>query len=256
MDTLTRETCKSIIQLINSLNITMDTLIFYHNEINEAKASNAEVKTEVEAEAEAEVKTEVEAEVKAEVKQESKKMWGDYDDDDIFVATTPAVTESIKDAEFKTVSYTHILKKHSKSIRPKKLEVTKKIKQEEEIWEEVPKEDMFTKVIKKTNGKKNVPVVYELHEFLDCLKKKQKPNIDFVIDDSAHCSHTYEGTLCNNVRNCGKIHTQRCTKGSKCTNKNCSFLHKVDMPTAESRNNFEKTMATYNKIKPNKQVDA
>jgi hypothetical protein len=116
------------------------------------------------------------------------------------------------------------------------------------------KQELFQKVVKKSNKKINIPVVYELKEFIQCLNSKQKPNIDFMIDISAHCNNTYKGTLCKNIKKCNKIHIQRCIKGDECKNKKCSYIHKCDMPDEKSKYNFDKTMNTYNKIKPNKKV--
>lgn len=117
-----------------------------------------------------------------------------------------------------------------------------------------PKQELFKKVVKKYNKKLNIPIVYELKEFMDCLNNKKKVNVDFIIDSSAHCEHTYKGTLCNNIRSCNKIHIQRCINGESCINTKCSFIHKFDMLDDVSKIKFEKSMATYNKIKPNKKV--
>ena len=116
------------------------------------------------------------------------------------------------------------------------------------------KQELFKKVVNKYNKKQNIHIVYELKEFIECLNEHKKPNIDFIIDISAHCEHTYKGTLCKNIKNCNKIHIQRCTNGNSCKNKKCSYLHKYNMPDEKSQNNFEKTINTYNKIKPNKKV--
>jgi hypothetical protein len=128
--------------------------------------------------------------------------------------------------------------------------------QEETNYEFItePKQELFKKIVKKSNKKINIPVVYELKEFIQCLIDKQKPNIDFIIDISAHCTNTYKGTLCKNIKKCNKIHIQRCIKGDNCKNKKCSYIHKCDMPDEKSKLNFEKTMNNYNKIKPNKKV--
>jgi 5'-3' exonuclease len=114
-------------------------------------------------------------------------------------------------------------------------------------------EEEFIKVSKKHN-KKNLPIVHSLEEFIECIKEKKKPNVDFIIHDTAHCSHTFEGTLCKDVRRCKKIHIQRCIVGEKCKNKNCPYLHIFDMPDNESKKSFSETMSLYNKIKPKKQV--
>ena len=123
-----------------------------------------------------------------------------------------------------------------------------------QVWETKPKQELFKKIVKKYNKKQNIPIVYELKEFIECLNEHKKPIIDFIIDISAHCEHTYKGTLCKNIKNCNKIHIQRCIKGESCTNKKCSYIHKCNMPDEKSQKNFEKTMNTYNKIKPNKKV--
>jgi hypothetical protein len=104
------------------------------------------------------------------------------------------------------------------------------------------------------NNKKNVQVIYTLQEFLQAISQKQKLHIDFEIDDSAHCPHSYEGTLCKNVRECGRIHIQRCIHNLNCYHKNCPYLHETDMPTEEAKDNFAETMEHYNYIKKHKRV--
>ena len=136
-----------------------------------------------------------------------------------------------------------------------KQEDKQKAKQEDiQVWETQPKQELFKKIVKKHYKKQNIPIVYELKEFIECLNEHKKPNIDFIIDISAHCDHTYKGTLCKNIKNCKKIHIQRCTKGNYCENKRCSYIHKYDMPDEKSQKNFDKSINTYNKIKPNKKV--
>ena len=111
---------------------------------------------------------------------------------------------------------------------------------------------------KTKNQKKNSKDILEistLQEFLYMVKSKKQMYVDFVINDDAHCPHSYEGTLCKNVRQCGQIHIQRCIYNTNCTKKNCFYLHSNDMPTKEAKDNFMKTMDKYNQIKNKKRVD-
>ena len=158
----------------------------------------------------------------------TKMKWGDYDDNEV----------KTKD----NVNVENIEK------------VGEEQKDNSVVWEVANKQELFKKVVNKYNKKQNILIVYELKEFIKCLGEHKKPNIDFIIDMSAHCEHTYKGTLCKNIRNCNKIHIQRCIKGESCTNKKCSYIHKYNMPDEMSQKNFEKTMVIYNKIKPNKKV--
>lgn len=279
MNTQTQEVRNSINNLIKKFNISMDELITIcsdktveiTNTTLPAEVVVSDNNNDISEEKPAEIeKSTIKHVVFPQTKLKSKS-WADFDDEDdnfLNIAHTAkkdvststvntANTDNITNAP-DAISYKKIIKKHAKYTKSTKHEtkLTKEVSQDsdKEIWEEVPKQELFTKVVKKSFSKKNLPVVYELSEFLNCLSEHKKPNIDFIIDDSAHCDHTYEGTLCSNVRNCKKIHIQRCIKGESCVNKNCSFIHKYDMPNDESMDNFDKTMETYNKIKPNKKV--
>ena len=158
----------------------------------------------------------------------TKMKWGDYDDPEV------EIKENVE------------------------IKITEKVGEEQKdnyvVREVANKQELFKKVVNKYNKKQHILIVYELKEFITCLGEHKKPNIDFIIDMSAHCEHTYKGTLCKNIRNCNKIHIQRCIKGESCTNKKCSYIHKFNMPDEMSQKNFEKTMVIYNKIKPNKKV--
>ena len=147
-------------------------------------------------------------------------------------------SKSYRDVLSPNASSTHVLPKTSSS----------------DEWETLPADEEFIKVSKKSSSKKNLTVIHTLEEFIGCIKEKKKPNVDFIIHDTAHCSHTFEGTLCKDVRRCKKIHIQRCIAGEKCKNKSCPFLHKFDMPSNESKQSFNDSMELYNKIKPKKQV--
>ena len=116
------------------------------------------------------------------------------------------------------------------------------------------KDDLRGFVTKTSSRKQGLPVVYTVGEFIEEIKLGNKPNKDFIIDADAHCKHTYEGTLCENVRACGKIHVQRCTRGEDCSAKNCSYLHSWDMRDDDADRMFRRTMRKYNALKSCKQV--
>lgn len=267
MNTQTQEVRNSINILIKKFNISMDELMAICSDNNvEITDTNEIVVSDINNNI-SEEKYVTKHDVFLQTKLKSKS-WADSDDeDDTFLNIAHPAKKDVSTSTVNTVStisstnvpdtisYKKIIKKHAKYTKHDNKPI-KEVSQysDKEIWEEVPKQELFTKVVKKSLSKKKLPVVYELSEFLNCLSEHKKPNIDFIIDDSAHCDHTYEGTLCSNVRNCKKIHIQRCIKGESCVNKNCSFIHKYDMPNDESMDNFDKTMETYNKIKPNKKV--
>lgn len=104
--------------------------------------------------------------------------------------------------------------------------------------------------------KQELPVIYSVSEFIEEIRAGRKPNTDFVIDESAHCEHTFEGTLCPDVRNCGQIHLQRCVHGEACYKKVCPFLHSWDMKSEDAENNFKRTTRKYNMLKAGKKVNA
>lgn len=116
----------------------------------------------------------------------------------------------------------------------------------------------FPSTVTKQSSKKQEEdkrtVVYTVKEFVQCIKEKKKLHIDFTIHDSGHCQHTFNGTLCDNVKDCGMIHIQRCINNLDCKYKNCQFLHADDMSDEEAYENYMYTMDEYNKIKKNKKV--
>ncbi len=101
---------------------------------------------------------------------------------------------------------------------------------------------------------KKLQIVTSLSEFVESIKQKKKLFVDFLIDDKAHCEHTFNGTLCPNVKRCGKIHLQRCINNLNCSHKNCPYLHMNDMHDDAAKDNFIETMDDYNFIKKNKKV--
>lgn len=113
---------------------------------------------------------------------------------------------------------------------------------------EIPK----TKVVKTNTS--TLPVINNLAEFCEMIKEKKQLFKDFLINPNAHCSHTFNGTLCPNVHACGKIHIQRCVFQNKCSNKTCSYLHLKNMKTEDAKINYMNTMNKYKQIKYNKHL--
>jgi hypothetical protein len=190
------------------------------------------------------VKTEVKASPKAPAKMAWKPLkegakWGDLsedeeEEDEEFPAIgSPAVKEPTPGSYLTVVSSSTV---HVESDR--------KVTQEELTG-------FFTKA---TARKQSLPVVYSVAEFIEEIKMGHAPGKDFAIDDGAHCAHTYRGTLCENVRVCGKIHIQRCTRGDDCNSKRCTYLHAPDMEDEDAERMFRRTMRKYNLLKSSKQV--
>ena len=114
---------------------------------------------------------------------------------------------------------------------------------------------MKQKVVKQQPKKKDERfVIYTVHEFIQCIKEKKKLHVDFTIDPDSHCEHTFNGKICDNVKECGKIHVQRCMNNLDCQYKYCQFLHVDEMPDEEAKENYMDSMNEYNKIKKNKKV--
>ncbi len=223
----------------------MDSLFAYYK--------SKEVK-EVEVAKEVEVVKEVEVAKEVEVVKEVKKSWADLEDEEDEAKEKEAKEKEAKDmVKTELMSYRDVVSPTAASNISKKEEVVMKVSDSDE-WETIPEENSYITVSKKSSSKNQLDVIYTLEEFIECIKEKKKPNLDFTIHDSAHCPHTFEGSLCKDVRRCKKIHIQRCTSGEACKNKKCPFLHRFDMPDVESKKLFTSTMAMYNKIKPKKQV--
>ena len=158
---------------------------------------------------------------------EKPKRWADYDSDDDYDVFCKPV--EVKKTETKTFS-----------------EI---VKISEKVEENEPDNELnFIKKVKN----KNVIVINNLQEFLDFMRNS--PKKEYTINDNAHCSHTFNGTLCPDVRKCKKIHIQRCINGNGCNKKKCTYIHVFNMPDEESEINFIETMDQYNIIKSKKRV--
>lgn len=290
MNTQTQQICKSLLQFINSLNISMETLVAYHNgqklveeEANidmpmaktakkkNSKKNKKSIKKEVKEEIKEEVKEDSQEKPQPEIKQntppESKQMWADYDDDDKmeFFASVPVTktkapeqkAPKVKTTETNAISFKHIVEKHSSAIAEAVFPPLPKDSDKNDEWIQTHNEKKSIKVLTAVKKvKNNLPVARNLNEFIEFIRDQKKPKIDFVICDDAHCEHTFKGTLCPSIRSCKMIHIQRCTKGSACVNKLCPFLHKKDMPDKQAEFEFQNSISEYNKIKPDKQVKA
>jgi hypothetical protein len=242
-------TYEAFITIAKNSNINMDSLFAYYK----AKEVNTESKEEVNTESKEEVK-ETKTPLFGFQSVEKKKSWADYEDDEDDEDDEEEERQLEEKKEDTAKSYRDVVAPNVSvgSTTSVKSILTKELSTSDE-WETFPAEEEFIKVSKKHN-KKNLPIVHSLEEFIECIKEKKKPNVDFIIHDTAHCYHTFEGTLCKDVRRCKKIHIQRCIVGEKCKNKNCPYLHIFDMPDNESKKSFSETMSLYNKIKPKKQV--
>lgn len=115
---------------------------------------------------------------------------------------------------------------------------------------------------------KNRINVYSLDDFRECINSENKMKgcvkgwdchlkyckFYHILPD-IHCEHTYNGTLCENVMDCDKIHIQRCkieifdNKECEKKGKSCSFIHQSDLSTDEAKQNFKDTMEEYKKKK-------
>jgi hypothetical protein len=236
-------------------------LVNFHFKQEEEKVVNKEMKEEIKKEIKEEMKEEIKKEVKSKNMwniSPSNKKWGDYSDDE-----DDDVEE--EDSEFPPLSP---LKEGSESSTGSKDGKDNEGKKKSSNYLKVlsssvvvvdnhkkPTQDDLKGFITKTSSRKQgLPVVYTVGEFIEEIKLGNKPNKDFIIDDDAHCKHTYEGTLCENVRACGKIHVQRCTRGEDCSAKQCSYLHSWDMRDEDGDRMFRRTMRKYNALKSGKQV--
>lgn len=172
--------------------------------------------------------------------------WADAEDEDEKDIVKEETPKTITKLNFKSAI-------KGTDINEVNLEVESEIKFEVEPETEPMIEVGFkTKSSKKVV--KNLPVVSTVHEFIKMISSRKYPGIDFEIDDDAHCEHTYSGTLCKNVRQCGLIHVQRCIASDSCTNKKCCFVHGWDMEDEDAEYNFYATMDKYNELKPTKRV--
>jgi hypothetical protein len=147
-------------------------------------------------------------------------------------------------AEKKSTSWVSVIKK-SKNIR------SENVKKPQIVKSQVVKQKVVNKQSKKND---ECFVIYTVDEFIQCIKEKKKLHIDFTIDPESHCEHTFNGTICENVKECGKIHVQRCMNNLDCKYKYCQFLHVDEMPDDESKENYMDSMDEYNQIKKNKKV--
>jgi len=237
------------LKIINVLNINMNDLYNYYKMNN--KNENEEIIEEIVEEI---VDNMIKKEINEEnIKKEEKinikkslfpktetKRWGDYDSDDEYECK---YIENPKNLETEFKTFKDIVKKND-------VEIIKNVEKTDNNNDK--KDESFIKKEKKNNKNQNKTIIFNLQEFLDFMKSS--PHKEYLIDENAHCEHTYNGTLCNNVRKCKKIHIQRCINGSNCTNKKCPYIHLKDMPNKEAHINFIETMNLYNEIKSKKRV--
>ena len=275
-------TYDAFITIAKASNINMESLYAYYKAIKTEAIKTEAIKTEaVKTE---EVKTE-EAKIE-EVKTKKgktkfikmKSSWADEDpeDNDFWFSKENKSTQdlskiqnlnvgkSYKDIAFPSIKQNTPVK--AEEVKAEKVKTDTKTEEAKDEWESFPAEDEFVKVekkaIKKTTKKaiqkpfvkNDLEMIYSLEEFLECIRDGLKPNVDFVISEDAHCPHTFEGTLCKNIKTCKMIHIQRCMYGETCGNKKCPFLHKSEMNGYEAKQAFCDTMKMYNKIKNDKQV--
>lgn len=236
----------TIISLINILNINIDDLYSYcKNQNNKQNNMETIIDNITDNEIIEEIKNDciIKEEiknVKIEVKKEEPKRWADYDSDDeedVFFKPEEVkkdVKETENTEEIKTKTFSEIVK----------------------VFEHVEETESdhnlnFIKMEKKIKSK-NTIVINNLQEFLDFMRNS--PKKEYIINDDAHCSHTFNGTLCPDVKKCKKIHIQRCINGNSCNKKKCTYIHAFNMPNKESETNFIDTMNQYNIIKSKKRV--
>ena len=143
-----------------------------------------------------------------------------------------------------TTSWVSVIK-NTKTIR------SENVKKPQIVKSQVVKQKVVNKQSKKND---ECFVIYSVDEFIQCIKEKKKLHIDFTIDPESHCEHTFNGTICENVKECGKIHVQRCMNNLDCKYKYCQFLHVDEMPDEEAKENYMDSMDEYNRIKKNKKV--
>jgi hypothetical protein len=232
-----------IISLINVLNINFDDL-YNHYKMNKNN-DNEKISCETIEEIIEEIADEV---INQEIKKETKtinpfiqtetKRWADYsdDEDDFYIPENKKKTEKQETKTFSDIVKNNIQEK--KQIISEKKEYKK------------PEKKEYKKPEKNINT--NIVVIENLQQFLDFMRNT--PKNEYIIEEHAHCEHTYNGTLCDNVKKCKKIHIQRCINGNNCEKKRCPYIHLKDMPTESAKDNFVDTMEQYNQIKSKKRV--
>ena len=169
------------------------------------------------------------------------------------VVEEQVVEEKVAEEQENKTSWVSVIKK-TKNIRSENIKKPQIVKSQV-VKQKVVKQQPKKKDVKQQPKKKDERfVIYTVHEFIQCIKNKQKLHIDFTIDPESHCEHTFNGTICDNVKECGKIHVQRCMNNLDCQYKYCQFLHVDEMPDEEAKENYMDSMNEYNRIKKNKKV--
>ena len=85
--------------------------------------------------------------------------------------------------------------------------------------------------------------VFDKKDMSTAIKEKWTIGTDFQIHPDAFCPTLMEGCHCSGY--CDYVHLYHCkfeTESKKCTNSKCTFLHSRDMPTKESRSNFQRNL--------------
>jgi hypothetical protein len=178
---------------------------------------------------------------------DKNKKWGDEAVELDFINSQQTAEEQEKQVEEEqenTTSWVSVIKKsktnHSENVKKPQIVKSQVVKQNVVKQQSKEKDECF--------------VIYTVDDFIQCVKEKKKLHIDFTIDPESHCEHTFNGTICNDVKECGKIHVQRCMNNLDCKYQYCQFLHVDEMPDDEAKENYMDSMDKYNKIKKNKKV--
>jgi hypothetical protein len=183
-------------------------------------------------------------------KPSKQLLWGDMDDDEEFEPKNIEKIEKPSESSVKIIetiideTIDNVIENTIKAVihhNPNK------------GWNSVVLNNVEEFKVMKKNNKKTKPTIYTVSEYCDMIKNQKKLYKDFLIDSNSICEHTYEGTLCPNVRQCGKIHIKRCLYQDKCVNiKHCTYIHSKDMKSECAKTNYYNTMKKYLEINAKK----
>jgi len=223
--------------------------------IEAQQTAEEQVEEQVAEPVEEQVAEQVAEQVEEKVAEQVEEQVAEQVEEQVAEQVAEQIEEKVEEKQENTTSWVSVIKK-SKIIRSEIVKNPQIVKKSQIIKSQVVKQKVVkSQVVKQQPKKKDERfVIYTVHEFIQCIKNKQKLHIDFTIDPESHCEHTFNGTICDNVKECGKIHVQRCMNNLDCQYKYCQFLHVDEMPDEEAKENYMDSMDEYNRIKKNKKV--
>ena len=167
------------------------------------------------------------------------KCWDDVEDSDgfPFSDTASSSSDTTSSSISKPLNYLSIVSSAKDDAEGFEQYSSKKIQKKHVVL------SSSTNPMFKDYGLNEDQTVFDKKDMSTAIKEKWTIGTDFQIHPDAFCPTLMEGCHCSGY--CDYVHLYHCkfeTESKKCTNSKCTFLHSRDMPTKESRSNFQRNL--------------